>query len=75
MNRAPFEQPSTQDQSLKGTQADNFVGSDFEFVAVLWLVVKKDYFQLQKCFDSANIGEVTMIQRKLRIRRRFFFAS
>jgi hypothetical protein len=53
MNGAPYEQPysiSTQDHSLKGTQADNFVGSDFEFVTVLWLVVEKDYFLIHKMF-------------------------
>jgi hypothetical protein len=47
MNGAPYEQPysiSTQDNSLKGTKADSFVGSDFEFVTVLWLLCRKISF-------------------------------
>jgi hypothetical protein len=61
MKGAPYEQPysiSTQDHSLTGTQADNFVGSDFEFVTVLSLVVQKDYFNTENVLILPILGKL-----------------
>jgi hypothetical protein len=58
--------------SLKGTQAWEFFGSDFEFFTFLWLVMPNYHFQENIFFYSTNIREATIIPQILSIAERGF---